>query len=193
MVHPAGFEPAHAPGLSRLPLPIGLRMRWLDRRALRQKREWRRASHTGDCSRSTVELLPDHRGDRSRTDNLAHIRRVRPCRRSTLPFWWTRRDLNPLPPQCDCGALPIALQARWKISMGACESCGRVSPCGVAPGLAPGACTFKACCSTDELCVRPHSWSTPSCLGAARRPRTGSHLFTGQSHVQFVLERQWRR
>ncbi len=26
MMHPAGLEPAHAPGLSRLPLPIGLRM-----------------------------------------------------------------------------------------------------------------------------------------------------------------------
>src|SRR5690242_14495335 len=34
MVHPAGFEPAHAPGLSRLPLPVGLRMRWSDRQAL---------------------------------------------------------------------------------------------------------------------------------------------------------------
>jgi len=28
MVHLAGLEPAHAPGLSRLPLPIGLQMHW---------------------------------------------------------------------------------------------------------------------------------------------------------------------
>jgi hypothetical protein len=34
MVHPAGLEPAHTPGLSRLPLPIGLRMHWSGRRAL---------------------------------------------------------------------------------------------------------------------------------------------------------------
>src|SRR5689334_20935019 len=95
MVHPAGVEPAHAPGLSRLPLPVGLRMRWSDRRALlppppawragallnellsgsktwNSEGEWRRASHTGDCSCSAVELLPAGRGDRSRTDNLAH-------------------------------------------------------------------------------------------------------------------------
>ena len=34
VVHLAGLEPAHAPGLSRLPLPIGLQMHWSGRRAL---------------------------------------------------------------------------------------------------------------------------------------------------------------
>lgn len=34
VVHPAGVEPAHALGLSQLPLPVGLRMRWSGRRAM---------------------------------------------------------------------------------------------------------------------------------------------------------------
>src|SRR5262249_55603612 len=104
MVHPAGLEPAHAPGLSRLPLPIGLQMHWSGSWALLPappawragallnellpglRTEWRRTSRAGGCSRSTVELVPGCRGDRSRTDDLVHIRRVRPCGWGTLSF-----------------------------------------------------------------------------------------------------------
>jgi hypothetical protein len=38
-----------------------------------------------------------------------------------------------------------------------------------------------------ELCVCPRGRGTPPSTGAARRPRTGSHLFTKQMHVHLCL------
>ena len=53
LVHLAGLEPARAPGLSRLPLPIGLQMRWSGRWAsLPPPPAWRAGALLN-------ELLPD--------------------------------------------------------------------------------------------------------------------------------------
>src|SRR5690242_21152909 len=73
--------------------------------------------------------------------------------------WWTRRGSNPRPPQCHCGALPAALQARV-LGWVRASCAGGVLPCGSTPGFEPGTSTFTACCSTNELCVRPRDRGT---------------------------------
>ena len=55
------------------------------------------------------ELVAESRQkrDKLREANLQNLQ---------IPFWWTRGESNPWPPQCECGALPIELRAQ-KIKM----------------------------------------------------------------------------
>src|SRR6266508_6546119 len=113
------------------------------------------------CSCSTVELLPGSRGDRSRTDGLARIRRVCPGgwgtpssnggssghRTRDLRTAGAARSLLRYRPMCWDGCVRVA---RAAFSLAGSHQDSNLAPTRLQRVALP-----------NELCVRPCGWGTP--------------------------------